>query len=401
VSSPELDAFLGSTPPRAGHRWLSLGALALALAAAFVLLVRFLDGPDLPYYTAPVERGDLTPVLSAHGTLHAADEITLRAADDGVVLSVPGPAEGPVAAGQVLVGMDTTALLAALAQAHAALAQDAGAAERARLSLAEATTRLERYEGVWRRSQHRVPSLNEMEGARADVARAAVALSSARGRQAADQAELRLAQTRLARATIATPAAGSVVARLVTPGQQVTAGTPLFTLATRTDRLVVAVPLTAAQAMRLAPHAGARVLAPALSDGPRHATLDRIEAAAASPDGQRLAVLTLEGAAAPLRPGMNVTVDIDLPARPDVLLVPNAALVFAPTGLRAGTNVYVLGSDHQPRQIPVAVEASDGKRTEVVASALEPGAQVITGWRHSPAAQAGPAKAPTKPAAQP
>jgi hypothetical protein len=40
------------------------------------------------------------------------------------------------------------------------------------------------------------------------------------------------------------------------------------------------------------------VLAPALSDGPRNATLDRIDAA----DGQRLAVLTLDGAPARCAP---------------------------------------------------------------------------------------------------
>lgn len=383
----ELDAFLGSSPRRPGTQWLSIGALVLALGVALALLVRFLNGPDLAYYIGTVERGDLTPALSSHGTLHAAGEVTLQATEDGVVLTVPGPADGPVAAGQLLLTMDNTALLADLAQSHAAEAQDSGEADRARVSLGEATVRLDRYDNVWRRSAHRVPSLNEMEGARADVSRAAIALDAARQRLVADHALVGAAQARLAHAAIAAPFAGSVVARRVTPGQSVTAGTPLFTLATSTNKLTVEVPLSAAEAMRIAPHARARVLAPALSDGPRGATLDRIDAAPASGDGQRLAILTLDAAVAPLRPGMAVTVEIDLPARPGVLLVPNAALTFAPQGQRAGSSVYLLGSDQQPRQIPVAVEASDGKRTEVVASGLEPGAQVITGWRHSPGAQ--------------
>lgn len=397
MTSPELDAFLGSTPRRAGSRWVSLAVLVAALVAAFALLERFLNGPDLPYYTAPAQRDDLTPVLSAHGNLHAADETAVRAAQDGVVLTVPGPAEGPVAAGQVLATMDSAQLLADLAGARAALAQDEGDLDRARIALTAATLRRDRYEGVWRRSQHRVPSLNEMESARADVARASVAVASGKARLIADRTAIRLAQTRLARATLVAPFAGAVVARLVMPGQQVTAGTPLFTLATRTDRLSVAVPLTAAQAMLLAPHAKARVLAPALSDGPRPATLDRIEDAAASPDGQRLAVLTLDNAPAPLRPGMAVTVEIDLPIRKQVLLVPDAALAFAPEGKRPGGSVYVLGSDHQPRQIAVEVEASDGKRTQVLASGLAPGDAVITGWRHSPQAQPGAARAGAKP----
>ncbi|MDE1916351.1 MAG: efflux RND transporter periplasmic adaptor subunit [Sphingomonadales bacterium] len=397
MTSPELDAFLGATPRRAGFAWASLVALVLAIGVAFMLLMRFLNGPDLPYYTASVERGDVTPTLSLHGTLHGAGETDLRAEQDGLVLAVPGPADGPVAAGQVLARMDDTALLADVAQARATLAQDESEADRARIALAEATAKLDRYENVWRRSQHRAPSLNEMEGARADVARASVALSSANAKASADEAVIRSAQVRAARASVVAPFAGAVVARLVTPGQQVTAGTPLFTLATNTDRLTVSVPVTAAQAMRIAPHAKARVLAPALSDGPRGATLDHIEAAPASGDGQRMAILTLDGPAAPLHPGMAVTVDIDMPARKNVLLVPDSALAFAPPGKRAGNAVWLLGSDNQPRQIPVAVEASDGKRTEVIAETLSPGAQVITGWRHSSPAQAGASSPAGKP----
>jgi HlyD family secretion protein len=397
VTSPELDAFLGSTPRRAGLHWFSIAALVLAVGVAFALLVRFLNGPDLPYYTAGVERGDLTPTLSLGGTLHGTGETTLRAAQDGVVQDVPGPAEGPVAAGQVLASMDNSALLADVAGARATLTQDEDEVARVRVTLGDVTNRLDRYEGVWRRSQHRVPSLNEMEGARADVGRATIALASARARVSADRLAIRLAQGQLAHASLSAPFAGTVVARLVTPGQQVGTGQALFTLATGVDHLTVAVPLTAAQAQRLAPHARARVLAPALADGPRGATLDHIEPAPASGDGQRLAILTVDGAAAPLRPGMAVTVDIDLPVRANVLLVPDGALTFAPAGMRPGTSVWVLGSDRQPRQVAVAVEASDGKRTEVVASGLEPGAQVITGWRHSPGAQTGAATSARKP----
>lgn len=397
MTSPELDAFLGATPRRAGFAWASLVALALAIGLAFMLLVRFLNGPDLPYYTASVERGDMTPTLSLHGTLHAAGETELRAQQDGTLLDVPGPADGPVAAGQVLARMDDTALLADVAQKRAALAQDEGEAERARIALAEATTKLDRYDNVWRRSQHRAPSLNEMEGARADVARATVALSIAKAKVNADEAAIRSAQLRAGHAAVVAPFAGTVVARLVAPGQQITAGMPLFTLATHADRLTVIVPVTAAQALRLAPHAKARVLAPALSDGPRSATLDHIEPAPASGDGQRMAILTLDGPAAPLRPGMAVTVDIDLPVRKNVLLVPDSALAFAPPGKRAGNAVWLLGSDNQPRQIPVAVEASDGRRTEVIAETLAPGGQVITGWRHSSQAQAAAASPAGKP----
>ena len=47
--------------------------------------------------------------------------------------------------------------------------------------------------------------------------------------------------------------------------------------------------------------------------------------------------------------------------------------------------IYVLSGDNEPRQVAVATGASDGKRTEILASGLEPGVQVITGRRSAPA----------------
>jgi hypothetical protein len=50
------------------------------------------------------------------------------------------------------------ALMIAMSQAQATLAQDQGDAETARVSLAETGSKLDRFETVWRRSAHRVPS---------------------------------------------------------------------------------------------------------------------------------------------------------------------------------------------------------------------------------------------------
>jgi HlyD family secretion protein len=58
--APPLDALLGGAPQRRRRRWASLAVLALAGVAAFVLFARFLYGGS-PYYTARVERGDITP----------------------------------------------------------------------------------------------------------------------------------------------------------------------------------------------------------------------------------------------------------------------------------------------------------------------------------------------------
>lgn len=390
MSSAELDAFLGAVPRR--YQWLSLIALMATLALAFLLLERFLNGPDLAYYTASVERADLTPVLSASGTVHAENEVTVSATEEGTLAAVPGPASGLVEQGQVLVRYDTTATLIDVAEAEGDLAAAGADAGRAGVTLGEARARFERYDSVWRRSQHRVPSLNEMDSARADVLRADIAQTAAGVREAAARARLAALRHRIATAAATAPFTANVVARLVAPGQVVHAGTPLFTLAQRSgrsqsaDRLLVEVPLAAADAGRLLTGARARVVVRAGPEGRREAVLDHVDPANGA--ARRLAVFRVEGAPGLLRPGMSVSLDIDLPTRRDVLLVPNAALGFAPDGRTPGGSVYVLGERQEPRQVAVTLGASDGQRTEIVASGIADGDMVITGWRHSAPARA-------------
>jgi HlyD family secretion protein len=60
MTEGDLDAFLGAQPRRRLARWGMVVALLLAGLAAFWLLLRFVDGPDLPYYSVPLERGSLT-----------------------------------------------------------------------------------------------------------------------------------------------------------------------------------------------------------------------------------------------------------------------------------------------------------------------------------------------------
>ena len=392
MTEGDLDAFLGAQPRRRLARWGMVVALLLAGLAAFWLLLRFVDGPDLPYYSVPLERGSLTPVMSASGTLHAEDEVSLRAPEGGVVHSLLGPGDGVVRAGQPIAMLDTAPLEAALASAEATRAAAEGTLAAAQADLDGARARMDRYDGVWRRSGGRVPSLNEMDGARAELSRTAAALASATAALAKARNDEALARRQLADATIRAPFDGVVVSRAVAPGQVVAPGTPLLALATGLDRLVVTVPLPAADAQRLASNARAHVLLSGMADKVRTARLVRIDPTDDVRGLDRLAVFALDPPAAgdaamvQLRPGMAATVEIDLPAREGVLLVPNAALGFTPEGVPPRRSaIYVLSGDNEPRQVAVATGASDGKRTEILASGLEPGVQVITGRRSAPA----------------
>jgi len=84
-----------------------------------------------------------------------------------------------------------------------------------------------------------------------------------------------------------------------------------------------------------------------------------------------------------LLPGLEALAQIDLAERENVLLGPNAALTFSLHGEERSrqSGVYVADSDGAPRFVAVALGANDGHRSEVLSSALQPGDQVIIGWR--------------------
>lgn len=377
------DSLLGAQTPR---RRRGLAVLLLVLLAGFAalwLFTRFLVGTDSPYFSAPVERGDLTPTLSLRGTLHGEGEVTIAAAQDGVVISLASPGGMRVAAGQELVVLDTQALARSLESNQAALESAKEAQQRAQITLREHQVRLDRYEGVWRKSGGRVPSLNEMEGARADVSRAQIDLSRAQDAIAQGERQIEMDQASMANAIARAPFAGYLVACSVAPGQWVHAGQPLCTIAANPEKLSISVPITESDAGRMAAKAGARVLVDGKSDAERKAALVRIDRL---PHGGREAVFALappekEGAA--LLPGLEALAQIDLAERENVLLVPNAALTFSLHGEERSrqSGVYVAGSDGAPRFVAVALGANDGHRSEVLSSALQPGDQVIIGWR--------------------
>jgi HlyD family secretion protein len=111
-----------------------------------------------------------------------------------------------------------------------------------------------------------------------------------------------------------------------------------------------------------------------------------------------------------LRPGMTATADISTANRRGVLLVPNAALRFTPVQpaqaekkgsflssmmpraptqtkqvkITAGSSkkVWVL-QDKQPVAIEVSTGLSNGRYTEILGGALQPGMAVITGTQKS------------------
>ncbi|EGD58116.1 biotin/lipoyl attachment domain-containing protein [Novosphingobium nitrogenifigens DSM 19370] len=385
----DLDVFLGSVPRRRRRHWLTLGLLTLTGISVLILFGRFFYGSPSPYYTVPVERGEIAPVLALRGRLHGDGEVTIVAAQDGTVVGLPDPRAAQVYAGQELVVMDTAQLSRTFDADVAAKAQADDAQTRARDALREAAVRLDRYESVWRRSGGRVPSLNEMEGARAALGRARLDVADAATR--GEEAERQVTRDRIAlsNAAVRAPFDGALLGCQVQPGQIVHAGQPLCTIASHPERLTATVSLGAVDTARLALGASAEVEVDGMGEARFEGKLLRVEAVHGATGIEQVAVFDVhKGEKTPDRPlplpGRDVTARIALPGRADMVLVPNVALGFRlhDETRKRGTGVYVTDSDGgEARFVPVTLGGTDGRHSEVLSGELKPGERVIIGWR--------------------
>ncbi|WP_404479582.1 efflux RND transporter periplasmic adaptor subunit [Novosphingobium sp. BL-52-GroH] len=377
-----LDALLGAAPRHVMRHWLSLLVLALAALGAVTFFVRFVTGEDSPYYSAPVERGNLVPLVSERGQVRGSGEVTVTALLPGQVTWVSGKSDGEVEKGEVLAVIDAGQAESTVAIDRSRLAAAQAALDAARVSAQDTGSRLARFESVWKRSGGRAPALNEIERARAEARRADLAVTGARAEVQAAQLQLKDDQARQAGSEVRAPISGTLVIRHVQPGQRVAEQQPLFTIAAGLAPLTVEVPLTTQSTAPIKAGTLARVRLDAMPDTPQSATLTLLRISPPPQAAPPHAVFTIEKPDPKVRPGMAATVEIELPERRNVLLVPDAALVFEPAARQGHRRerIYVL-DDGEPKRIYVTVGSSDGKRTEVFANDLEPGDRAIIGWR--------------------
>lgn len=371
------------------RHWLSLLLLAIAALGAMTFFVRFVNGEDSPYYSTPVERGTLTPLVSERGQVRGAGEVTVFSALSGRVTWVSGKSDGTIAEGELLAVIDAGEVQGAVDIGRSRLASAQAALESAEVGAQDTGSRLARFESVWRRSGGRAPSLNEMERARADARRADLAVEAARADVKAAQVQFREDETRKAGAEVRAPFSGVLTMRHAQPGQTIGEHQPLFTIAQATAPLTVEVPLNTQRVGPIKAGTLAMVRLDALPDATQSATLTVLRVSPPPQAAPPLAVFTIEKPGPQVRPGMKATVEIELPERRDVLLVPNAALDFEP-GVRNAQRrerIFVLDGG-EPRRVYVTVGASDGKRTEVFANDLKPGDRAIIGWRDATAGAA-------------
>jgi RND family efflux transporter MFP subunit len=220
-----------------------------------------------------------------------------------------------------------------------------------------------------------------------DLAEAALAQSDAeREKAVADvavaeahvrfaEADVRLAETMVEFTRIASPFAGTVTRRLVDTGHLTDpdgASDPLLTIS-RTDIVRVSVGVPEVDAPLVGVGDPARIRLQALEGRTFEGEVSRTSWALDQSTRTLRAEIDLENLEGVLQPGLYVYVTIIAEERPDVLSLPESAILRDP----AGNASCMVAEDGKARRKPIELGLSDGDRVEVV-SGLSGSEAVIT-----------------------
>lgn len=391
---------------RRGRWWWLLLPLLLVLGYLFNPFAGG-DSSDVRYQTSEAQRGELRLSVTATGTLEPVSEVEVGSELSGTIETVEADFNDRVEQGQVLVRLDTTSLDNRIAEGRASL-QSA----RAQVQQAQATE-LEKKAALARCRELAVRQMcsdNDVDAAVAAYERARASVAGARAQVALAQAALDGYRTNLKKATIRSPINGIVLDRQVEPGQTVAASlqTPvLFTLAEDLKRMELIVAIDEADIGQVSDGLEADFTVDAYPDRRFTARINQVRRAPKSVDGVVTyeTVLTVDNSEQLLLPGMTATAEIRVKTITDALLIPNAALRYAPPVApqkeESGGMISMLprppapekrdrsqAADRQktvwllrggePTPLAITVGDSDGSYTEVVAGELEPGIVVIT-----------------------
>jgi len=284
-----------------GYKYVQLRAAKAALAAR--------KPAPATVTTAPAVAEKWRHTLHAVGSLESFQGVTLRSEIEGRIVRVAFESGARVAAGDVLVEMDT-------------------AAETAQLRSNEATARLTEL-NLHRARDLRQTSANtqaDLDAAEATFAQAAAAIESTKAT--------------LAKKRIVAPFPGRLGLRLVNTGQFLNKGDTVVTLEA-TDTIYADFTLPQQDVTQLKPGLAVKVRIDAFPGREFDGLIEATDPRVSGTTRNLRARATLPNPDENLRPGMFASVDVLLPEERDVIVLPATCIVYSPYG----DSIYVAGKD--------------------------------------------------------
>ncbi|HEU4686353.1 MAG TPA: efflux RND transporter periplasmic adaptor subunit [Nitrospira sp.] len=364
---------------------MALGLAALVLLGMAAFWYWTTSGPPPPAYkTASVDRGPITAIVTATGTVNPVISVQVGSQVSGKIAALFADFNSVVAQGQVLAQIDQAPFKARVSQARAAVKSARGNVAKAKIAAAQR-----------KRERGRMAVLRQ----RAFVAQADLDLAESNYRDAEanvevlqailDQADATLASAELdlGYATIVSPVNGIVVSRNVDVGQTVAAAfqTPiLFVIAQDLTHMQVDANVSEADIGGVAEGSLANFRVDAYPKEFFEGTVTQVRNAPISIQNVVTydVVLRVDNRELKLKPGMTANVTIIKAKKENPLRVPNGALRFRMPNVpidKTATRVWLLDPDKGPRQVPVATAIADSLFTEIDEGPLKEGDQLIVG----------------------
>lgn len=407
TGTPDLAAILAaSSGKRKRGNWgFRIAVVALLAAAAGGYLYFSKDESAFVYTTQAAKKGDLSVVVTATGSVQPTDQVDISSEQSGTVRKVNVTYNSPVKVNDVLAELDTNKLAADVQSARAKLASSKANVAKADADLGGALSKLDRLKSL---VQNKVSTQQDLDTAQFsyDSAKATKEINEAD--VLSSEADLRLAEVNLGKSRIVSPIDGVVLTRDVDPGATVASSLSapvLFTIAGDLRKMELQVSVDEADVGQVAIGQQAKFTVDAYPEMsfPAAITTVRFASETVSNVVTYKAILSVDNEKLLLRPGMTATADITVEAVKDALLLPNAALRYAPSsatgsGGRRGMfsmfgppsrpqpaavpvgndrAVWVL-RDNLPVRIPVTIGATDGQFTVLKSGDIKDGEALIT-----------------------
>jgi HlyD family secretion protein len=315
--------------------YMSLGAAAIVLLVGWTFFNG--DSDAEPYRTAEIDRGSITRVVSATGTLQPLVSANVGSTVSGPVQSVSVDFNSQVRAGQELARLDPTPFQQRIVQAQAQLAQ-------AQAQAAVANSDYQRYALLQQRGFASAQLMAQQRAAR-DTARAAVQAAAA---------QVASARTDLERSIIRSPIDGVVVDRQVNVGQPVASSlqaATLFIIAQDLSRLQANITVDEADIGDVEQGMPVKFTVDAFPDRAFDGRVSQVRQQGVADQGvvSYTVVVEADNPGRQLLPGMTANAEIVIEQRDNVLRVPNTALRFRPADPQIAARADELNQSRRAR----------------------------------------------------
>ncbi|WP_455378666.1 efflux RND transporter periplasmic adaptor subunit [Petrachloros mirabilis] len=369
-----------------GPQWGLLAAIGGALLVIGIgIWYWWTTGVPLVHYkTAPVDRGPITAVVTATGTVNPVISVQVGSQVSGKIAKLYADFNSVVKKGQVLAQIDPQPFQARVSQARAALKSAKGNLDKAKNMADQRKRERDRMARLRKQAFVSQADLDLAETNYRD-AEAHVEVMQAQLDQA--QATLSAAELDLGYTTINSPVNGIVVSRNVDVGQTVAASfqTPtLFVIAQDLTRMQVNANVSESDigGVSEGKHANFRVDA-----YPKHyfeGTVTQVRNAPISIQNVVTydVVIEVDNRELKLKPGMTANITIVTAKKDDPLRVPHGALRFRMPDVpidKKTTRVWVLDREGKAHQVDVTTGIADSLFTEITEGDLREGDRVIIG----------------------